>query len=358
MTMLTCKTEISLTALPTYIDRITSRLMSFQATLETGEQTLDFAFPFGRARFDMPGGRLTISAEADNADRLARLKDILATAVELYGKAENPKIVWQGDLSDQTKLAQFRLIEVISTEQLTPHMRRIRFAGEDLERFASFGGMHVRLLFPTPEVPAPVWPILGANGLPSWPDESARPTARVYTIRHLDMEAGHVDIDFVVHGDHSIGSSWAIHAEAGNRLGMMGPLGRPVPKADWHLMGSDETGIPALSRILGALPAATRGYAFVEVESAAEEQAIVHDTAMEIVWIHRNGSAAGTDERLTAMVCAIEWPEQASRFGWFAGEASAAKKVREHWRDTLGLGRDQTLAAGYWRIGASGVMAG
>ncbi|WP_258123357.1 hypothetical protein [Mesorhizobium onobrychidis] len=35
-----------------------------------------------------------------------------------------------------------------------------------------------------------------------------------------------------------------------------------------------------------------------------------------------------------------------------------ARIVREHWRDTLGLGRDQTLAAAYWRLGAAGLMAG
>ncbi|SJM36004.1 hypothetical protein BQ8482_90379 [Mesorhizobium delmotii] len=47
-----------------------------------------------------------------------------------------------------------------------------------------------------------------------------------------------------------------------------------------------------------------------------------------------------------------------SAFGWFAAEAAAARIVCEHWRDTLGLGRDEALAAAYWRRGAAGPMAG
>ncbi|WP_287346574.1 hypothetical protein [Mesorhizobium sp.] len=39
-------------------------------------------------------------------------------------------------------------------------------------------------------------------------------------------------------------------------------------------------------------------------------------------------------------------------------EAAAARIVREHWRGTLGLGRDETLAAAYWRRGTAGLMAG
>ena len=45
-------------------------------------------------------------------------------------------------------------------------------------------------------------------------------------------------------------------------------------------------------------------------------------------------------------------------FGWFAAEAAAARIVREHWRGTVGLGRDETLAAAYWRRGAAGLTAG
>jgi NADPH-dependent ferric siderophore reductase len=51
-------------------------------------------------------------------------------------------------------------------------------------------------------------------------------------------------------------------------------------------------------------------------------------------------------------------PADTKCFSWFAAEAEAAKRVREHWRVKQGLGRDETLAAAYWRRGALGPMAG
>ncbi|WP_245455843.1 SIP domain-containing protein [Mesorhizobium sp. M7A.F.Ca.US.008.03.1.1] len=66
---------------------------------------------------------------------------------------------------------------------------------------------------------------------------------------------------------------------------------------------------------------------------------------------------AGEGKLLTEAVRSVAWPHGPSAFGWFAAEA-AAKIVREYWRDTMGLGRDQTLAAAYWRRGSAGLMAG
>ena len=133
-------------------------------------------------------------------------------------------------------------------------MRRVRLQGEDLERYGAFGGLHVRMLFPTPENPNPVWPVAGSNGQPQWPSEERRPVARVYTIRRLDAAAAHMDIDFVVHGDddgcEGVGSAWAMKARPGDEVGIIGPLGRAVRTADWYVLGCDETGLPAASRIL------------------------------------------------------------------------------------------------------------
>ncbi|MER8962502.1 hypothetical protein [Mesorhizobium sp. M0701] len=53
----------------------------------------------------------------------------------------------------------------------------------------------------------------------------------------------------------------------------------------------------------------------------------------------------------------VAWPA-GSAFGRFAAEATAARTVREHWRGTLALGRNETLAAAYWRRGTAGLMAG
>jgi NADPH-dependent ferric siderophore reductase len=353
---LACEAQLKLRNLPAYMDRISDRLQSFEADASHHGGRIDFRFAFGQASFDMD--RLVMRARAADRDGLARLKDLLATAVDVYAKEENPEIVWTGDLAGETRLAQFREMTAVSIRDLTPHMRRIRFAGEDLTRFAKFGGMHIRMLFPTSEVPDPLWPTLGGNGLPVWPSDDRRPVARVYTIRRLDVDAGFIDVDFLVHPGQSVGAAWAMQAVPGMKLGIMGPVGRPVRQADWYVMGADETGLPALARLLETLPASTSGVAFVEIADNAERQPIENATRIELRWLPRNGVAAGEDARLADAVRAVAWPRTGSAFGWFAAEATAARIIREHWRDMLSLGRDQTLAAAYWRRGAAGLMAG
>ncbi|WP_258600645.1 siderophore-interacting protein [Mesorhizobium sp. AR10] len=356
MSELACEARLNLRHLPDYMDRISDRLQSFEADAEQDGQRLDFRFAFGRASFDMD--RLVMRANAADRDGLARIKDLLATAVEVYARDENPEIVWTGDLADETRLAQFREMVVTHVTDLTRHMRRIRLAGEDLTRFAKFGGMHIRMLFPTKQVPDPLWPVLGSNGLPVWPSDDRRPVARVYTIRKLDVDKGFVDVDFLIHPGDSVGSAWAMQAASGMKIGIMGPVGRPVRQASWYLMGADETGLPALARLLETLPAETKGVAFVEIADDAERQPIDNATGIELHWLVRDGVPAGEDGRLADAVRSVAWPQTGSAFGWFAAEAAAAKIVREHWRGSLALGRDETLAAAYWRRGAAGLMAG
>lgn len=358
MTGLNCEAHLRLPNLPRYIDSITDRLQSFEADVLQEPDRIDFRFAFGNASFDIAPGRLVMRAEAGDRDGLARIKDLLATAVKLYAKEDGPDIVWSGDLARETQLAQFREMTVVRVGDLTPHMRRIRLAGDDLSRFAKFGGMHIRVLFPTAAVPDPVWPVAGGNGLPVWPSEERRPVARVYTIRSLDVAAGHMDVDFLVHEGESVGSAWASQAQPGQKVGVMGPVGRPVRQAHWYVLGADETGLPAVGRLLETLPAETRGVAFIEIADESERQPIGNATRIELCWLERNGRPAGTDDRLVNEVLSVEWPGHGSAFGWFAAEAEAARTVRDVWRGAMGLGRDQTIAAAYWRRGVAGLMAG
>lgn len=359
MITLKSQADVKLDNLPAYLASIEDRLHSFQARSSRADRHIEFVFPFGLGRFDIEPGRLRMSAHAPERDGLARVKDLLATAVQVYAKAEAPVIRWQGDLADETRLAQFREMTVTGVSDLTARMKRVRLAGDDLERFARFGGMHVRVLFPTKAVPEPEWPTLGANGLAAWPPEHRWPTPRAYTIRRLDVENGWMHVDFLIHAGESVGSRWAEAARPGMKIGIMGPVGRPVPMdAQWYVLGADETGLPALSRMLETLPPATRGMAFVEVADAAERQAIDNRTGIELHWLYRDDAPAGQDDRLARAVLAVEWPRDLACFGWFASEAEPASLVRDTWRSERRLGRDQTLTATYWRRGASGFMAG
>jgi NADPH-dependent ferric siderophore reductase len=358
MTSLNCEAQLRLPNLPRYIDRITDRLQSFDAVIDQEPRKIGFRFAFGEASFDIEPGLLVMRANAGDRDGLARIKDLLATAVQVYAKEDELEIVWTGDLAQETRPAQFREMTVVQISDLTPHMRRIRLAGEDLARFGKFGGMHIRMLFPTRDVPDPVWPVLGSNGLPLWPSPDHRPVARAYTIRSLDIDGRFMDVDFLIHDGESVGSAWALEAALGQKVGIMGPVGRPVRQANWYVLGGDETALPAISRLLETLPAATRGVAFIEVADAGERQPIANATQIEVCWLERQGAPAGADGRLARQMLSVEWPREGTSFGWFAAEAAVAKVVRDQWRGAMGLGRDQTIAAAYWRRGTAGLMAG
>lgn len=362
MTTLNCRTELRLLKLADYLHLIVDRLESFDANVKRAEDTIEFAFAYGAARFIMQPETLVMEASSGDDHGLRRIKELLSVAIELYAKSENPQVNWVGDLADDTTLPSFRLMRVDSAWQVTPGMRRVRLLGDNLDRFETTSSMHIRMLFPTASVPEPAWPVAGRNGLASWPSEERKPVTRVYTIRNINVAAGYMDVDFVVHGDtddghDGIGCAWAMHAAKGDLVGIMGPLGRPVRTADWYIMGCDETGLPALSRILERLPPHARGFAFVEVADAVDEQLIAHPEGVDLRWIHRNGVAAGEHDGLVQAIRAVEWPEDVSSFGWFASESEASRQVREYWRTTLAYGRDKTLAAGYWKRGATGLMA-
>jgi NADPH-dependent ferric siderophore reductase len=355
------RAELSLVHLDDYLPEIVDRLASFEATVEQRPDGIVFDYAYGTAFLGTGRGRLAMELTAADADGLQRVRELVTVAVQIYAKDENPGIVWEGDLTGKS-LATFRKMRVGSVKDVTPRMRRIRLEGDNLGRYGEFGGLHLRLLFPTPENPDPVWPIAGRNGLPLWPDEARRPVARVYTIRRLDVGAGWMDIDFVVHGAEDgcegIGSAWAMKARPGDELGIIGPVGRPVREADWYVLGCDETGLPAASRILERMAPETRGAAFIEVADEAERQEIRHPEGVALTWIYRNGVHAGEHRELVDAVARVEWPSDVATFGWFAAEAEPARKLRDYWRNTLSYGRDRTLVAGYWRRGESGVMAG
>ena len=107
MTELACEAHLQLQHLPNYLDRITDRLHSFNADISQKEDRIDFRFDFGAASFDMTPGSLVMRANSGDADGLARIKDLLATAVQVYAKEEQPQNVWSGDCERDLAYASY-----------------------------------------------------------------------------------------------------------------------------------------------------------------------------------------------------------------------------------------------------------
>jgi NADPH-dependent ferric siderophore reductase len=175
---------------------------------------------------------------------------------------------------------------------------------------------------------------------------------RTYTVRSLDLEAGTFDVDFVLHGDHGVGSRWALNTRPGDVIGVRGPTGRRLPEADWYLLVGDETALPIIGRTLESLPAKAKGIAFIEVADESEQQPLRYDADIELRWLHRDGAEPGTTNLLIDAVRAVEMPPAGTRIHAVAGvEYAAFKAIRRYWRDELKLNKKDVLPVAYWRKG-------
>lgn len=313
--------------------------------------------PYGTARAQISAHSLDVHLEAPDMTSLAYLQMGFAEHILDLAGSEKPKIAWRGSNLAGGPLPYFREMRVVGAENVTPRMRRVRLAGNDLERF-SHGGLHVRLLLPPAKGVQPVWPIMGEDGRAVWP-EGERPVGRVYTIRSIDAAAGLIDVDFVLHpGDEMPGANWAANAVPGDVVGMTGPGGGTLPDADMYLIAGDETALPAIARMLEEMPAGRKATVFIEIADDAERQDITTDADAAIHWLPRNGRPAGTTDLLVDALRAQALPRESGRvFVWAGCEFAAFKAIRSHCRKNHGLTRDEHMVAAYWRRGVAGEEA-
>ncbi|WP_162606443.1 siderophore-interacting protein [Jiangella asiatica] len=182
----------------------------------------------------------------------------------------------------------------------------------------------------------------------------ARPPSRTYTIRRLDAAAGTVDIDVVLHGD-GLFVRWARDARPGDTIDFTGPRPHAVPsfEADALVMLSDETGLPAVAAILEAASPGLPVLAVVEVPDAGEEQVVESPAVVDLRWLHRDRTPAGTTGGLERAARSLPWPAGAVDV-WVAGETSEVRAVRRFAAAERGVARDRLHAFGYWRRGRAG----
>ncbi|NMZ27248.1 siderophore-interacting protein [Pseudomonas protegens] len=240
-----------------------------------------------------------------------------------------------------------RRLEVLRVVDLTPRMRRITLGGPELAGFISLGSDdHVKLLFPqNAEQQAALETLVLGRGKDSGP----MPAMRDYTPRRYDLELGELDIDFVLHGDGPA-STWAEQAAPGQFLHIGGPRGSMVVPDifDSYLLIGDETALPAIARRLEELPAGRQVLAVIEVQNAAERQALDSAAQVQVIWVERD--AGGQD--LISTVRQVQVP-QGKLYAWVATESKVSRQVRRVLLDEHQLNDEFVKAAGYWRLDSS-----
>lgn len=323
--------------------------LSSHARIETaGNGDIRLSSELGSSLLTLEGGSLRIAAESGDATGLAFIKMIMAEHVLELAGSDTP-LHWSGDGAAGSPLPFFRAMTVVSVDTVG-RFRRLVLRGDDLARFAE-GGLHVRLLLP-PKGHPQRWPVTGEDGRPFWPDRDP-PPARIYTLRQIDVAAGRVEIDMLLHvshGDPAPGSDYAARAEVGDVIGMTGPGGGELPDAPAYLMFADETALPAVARMLREMPAGRSVRAFIEIEDEADRQALPTDAEAEITWLQRS-AGDGLEAAVLAITADSLQPETVV---WGGMEHAMSRLIRRRALDSWGIPRDRLRLASYWRRGRAG----
>lgn len=210
-------------------------------------------------------------------------------------------------------------------------MQRIVLGGDDLTGFASPApDDHVKLFFPDGDAPA---------------------VMRDYTPRRFDAARNELTIDFVLH-QAGPATEWAQAAKPGDALTVGGPRGSRLISGvtRWLLIG-DETALPAIARRIETATASDRVTAMISVAGREEEQQIDAAAALQMIWLHRNGSAATDPAPLLRAL--RDLPIEPGTFVWIAAEAGVARRLRQHLLDERNHPPAWLRAAGYWQDGVA-----
>ncbi|MCX8999882.1 siderophore-interacting protein [Rhizobiaceae bacterium BDR2-2] len=301
----------------------------------------------GTADFRREDGRLLIELACPTADMLQMSRTLIAEHLFYFAGDDPLELRWSG-APPLAVLPNLHEVTVVSAENVTPHMRRVKFACADVAPFVG-GDMHVRLLVP-PKGRPPVWPGTREDGRVAWPEGEDELLVRIYTIRAVDLERRELWIDFLQHpapGVPTPGADFARDAQPGETVALLGPAGGGPPQAGSILLAGDESALPAIARIAAEVPAGTRMQALIEVDDATEEQPLPTAGQLDVQWLHRKTYAAGTASGLVEATRKAIAAIDDETFVWVACEKQDVRTIRTFLK-TRGHDRRRMYAAWYW----------
>lgn len=182
-------------------------------------------------------------------------------------------------------------------------------------------------------------------------DATGRRVKRRYTIRHARPDVGEFDLDVLLHGDGP-GSAWGATARPGETVQFQGPRGKlDLRPADWHLLIGDESALPAIAAISERVEPAL---AIVEVATEADQLPLA--AGVDVRWVHRGESAAGTPDLLVPAVRALDLGRSGGR-AYLLGETRTMVALRAV-LEAAGFAHDAIFVKGYWNVGRPDRIAG
>ncbi|MCF6370298.1 DUF2218 domain-containing protein [Rhizobium halophilum] len=345
--------KLSGVALPTdplfMLDEVCEHFVE-HSEVQRDQDVLILKCEIGTADIRLADNRLMIDLTCPTEEALHLTRNMIAEHLFYFAGEEPFELSWESP-PPVTRLPNMHEVTVVSAENVTPRMRRVKFACNDIEPFVD-GDMHVRLLVP-PKGRAPIWPGLGDDGRIAWPKGEDEILVRVYTIRAVDLDRRELWVDFVQHpapGIETPGADFARDAQPGDKVALIVPGGGDFPKGETVLLAGDETALPAIARIAAEAPAGTRITAIIEVENEAEEQPLSSAASLEVQWLHRSDypeRAPGILRNAIREAIAASAPET---YVWVACEKQDVRSIRAFLKDR-GHDRRRRYVAWYWERG-------
>lgn len=301
----------------------------------------------GLADIRLTDGKLLIELACPTQDALHLSRNMIAEHL-FYFAGDDPFDLSWSEPAPLTSLPNIHEATVVSAEDITPKMRRVKFTCDDVTPFIG-GDMHVRLLVP-PKGRAPVWPGLQDDGRTAWPKGEDELLVRVYTIRFVDVERRELWIDFLQHPAPGIvtpGADFARDASPGDRVALLGPGGGDLPSAASILLAGDESALPAIARIAAEATPGTRMKAIIEIDDASEEQALPTPGSLEVQWLYRASYANHSDRVLAEATMKAITAMGTETFVWVACEKEDVRTIRSFLKER-GHDRKRKYVAWYW----------
>ncbi|SUP54049.1 Vibriobactin utilization protein ViuB [Weeksella virosa] len=243
--------------------------------------------------------------------------------------------------------------ELVGKEYITPHYIRVTLQCDDISPYANCTlGVNNKIMIPPTGVDRVYFPTLTKKGFDHTSvEEHLRPIIRTYTHRYIDLEKNQLQIDFVHHGENGPASAWAIHAEKGDKIGVVMKAQKTelYPPADWYFLIGDATAIPVIASILESLPQDAKGIVLLETPTKEDEQNLQKPDGITIKWLHNLHPEKGSELAKIAQQHTI--PSIENKFAYVAAEFSTVKVLRNYFRKELGWTRDELYAYSYWKAG-------
>ena len=279
-------------------------------------------------------------------------------------------------------------------ERLSPSMLRLTFSDPSLADFADNGyDQRIKVVlaqrggWPLDEFPTdPEW-------FTAWREQPTQQRAQIrrYTARGVRHDVGEIDLDFVDHGVVGPGSRFAVEADFGDEVILVGPSAaydgdhgglefrRDLAGATRQLIVGDLTALPAIAGIVSELPSSATGLVSVTVPSADDAQDLRAPEGVTVQWctdgdqaqqdavrawldslgpLHGDGAETYVldedDDAYWEVSTAGQQTDVPAVSAWIAAESSQVRALRRMLVSEYDVPRAAVAFMGYWREGVAG----